>query len=85
MGQLHLAWYYTRSKKKFKPTNIEINENEWPKVTVQLPVYNEVYVIDRLIKGPCRSSAWCSIERLLLSIASKTFKSTEADQTYLFQ
>lgn len=41
--------------------------------------------IDRLIKGPCRSSAWCSIERLLLSIASKTLKSTEADQIYLFQ
>lgn len=51
MGQLHLAWYYTRNKKKFNPSNIKITENALPKVTVQLPVYNEVYVIDRLIKA----------------------------------
>ena len=51
LGQLHLAWYYTRHRKKSKPSSFKNKENEWPKVTVQLPVYNEVYVIDRLIKA----------------------------------
>lgn len=45
--QLHLTWLYlTRTKQPLKPT---IALQEWPAVTVQLPVYNERYVIERLL------------------------------------
>ncbi len=48
ISQLHLTWYYRKSKggptqrPKFDPLNA-------PKVTVQLPIYNELYVVERLI------------------------------------
>ena len=44
--QLHLTWLYlSRSPKQTQP----IVPQEWPYVTVQLPVYNERYVVSRLI------------------------------------
>ena len=47
LGQLHLTLHYIRSKKK---TNSTLSAfEELPLVTVQLPVYNEFYVIDRLL------------------------------------
>jgi cellulose synthase/poly-beta-1,6-N-acetylglucosamine synthase-like glycosyltransferase len=48
-GQLHLAWIYARKKgqKTSKPASV----NEWPNVTVQLPLYNERYVVERLLKS----------------------------------
>jgi cellulose synthase/poly-beta-1,6-N-acetylglucosamine synthase-like glycosyltransferase len=44
--QLHLTWLYLYRSPKQTPT---IAPQEWPTVTVQLPVYNERYVVSRLI------------------------------------
>lgn len=48
LGQLNLVWFYLRSKKK-PATQIKATE-EFPLVTIQLPVYNERYVAERLIR-----------------------------------
>ena len=47
LGQLHLTWHYLRSLKESRPSTTL--PAHWPKVTVQLPVYNERYVVERLI------------------------------------
>src|SRR5688572_12810324 len=44
--QLHLTWLYLTRSSKQPPA---INLQKWPTVTVQLPVYNERYVVSRLI------------------------------------
>ncbi len=47
IGQLHLTWHYLRSLREAKePVRQPI---AWPRVTVQLPIYNEKYVVSRLI------------------------------------
>ena len=46
--QMHLLIKYLRPSTP-KTGNHRINEEDWPDVTVQLPVYNEKYVIERLI------------------------------------
>lgn len=50
LGQLHLTWHYRRSKdlqsSKDSPTDANL-----PKVTVQLPVFNEKYVAQRLVEN----------------------------------
>ncbi|MBC8046860.1 MAG: glycosyltransferase [Fimbriimonadaceae bacterium] len=55
--QLSLAIHYLKYKKNLKehPENIEmeIPEGKYPFVTVQLPIYNELYVIERLIDAVC--------------------------------
>lgn len=50
--QLNLAIHYVRRfrRKLVKP---EIKESEWPMVTIQLPVFNELYVVERLIDAVC--------------------------------
>ncbi|MBL3655047.1 cellulose synthase family protein [Fulvivirga sediminis] len=50
LGQLHLTWHYLNASIKKKPLN---PLKEYPRVTVQLPVYNEKYVIERLIDAAC--------------------------------
>ncbi len=47
ISQLHLTWLYVRNKRSVKET-IPPSPFE-PFVTVQLPVYNEKYVVDRLL------------------------------------
>lgn len=47
LGQLNLAWHYLKSKKEEKKSGFLI-EN-FPCVTIQLPVFNEKYVVERLI------------------------------------
>jgi cellulose synthase/poly-beta-1,6-N-acetylglucosamine synthase-like glycosyltransferase len=48
LAQLHLVILYRRGRKtKKRPV---LGENDWPIVTVQLPVYNEKYVIERLVR-----------------------------------
>ena len=51
LGQLHLSWHYLTNKKEDKQDKKLINAQSsgLPKVTVQLPIYNELYVVDRLI------------------------------------
>jgi cellulose synthase/poly-beta-1,6-N-acetylglucosamine synthase-like glycosyltransferase len=48
----YLLYEYTkhRDKKPGPPPEID----EWPVVTIQLPIYNEMYVVDRLIDAVCR-------------------------------
>ncbi|GCC52143.1 glycosyl transferase family 2 [Chryseotalea sanaruensis] len=49
LSQLHLTWIYLKHKKK---TNLaKWSEDFIPHVTVQLPVYNEKYVVKRLLKA----------------------------------
>ncbi|CAN5355995.1 glycosyltransferase family 2 protein [soil metagenome] len=50
LGQLHLTWHYLR-KKNNGPSlpSDQIGEVNLPKVTVQLPIYNELYVVERLL------------------------------------
>lgn len=55
LAQLNLLFNYLKSKKTKK--EIEkfnfLNENEIPFVTIQLPIYNEKYVVERLLKSIC--------------------------------
>lgn len=48
ISQLHLTWVYIKSRKK-KETATVFDGNFEPHVTVQLPVFNEKYVVERLI------------------------------------
>lgn len=48
LGQLHLTWLYRKQKQKPTPHHDEKFE---PNVTIQLPVYNEKYVVERLIEA----------------------------------
>lgn len=54
LGQLHLTWHYLKNKKKQTTANQPILScTDLPVVTVQLPVYNELYVVKRLIMAIC--------------------------------
>ncbi len=50
-GQLSLIIVYLRSERKRRAAaaSVAMNPADLPRVTVQLPVYNELYVIERLI------------------------------------
>ena len=47
--QLSLALAYSKQKKAVKKTSCSMEGKEWPRVTIQLPVYNELYVVERLL------------------------------------
>lgn len=49
ISQLHLTWIYLTHKKK--TALLAWSENFIPHVTVQLPIYNEKYVVERLLKA----------------------------------
>lgn len=52
LGQLSLIIIYLLSEHKRKASILAANSVDWsrlPRVTVQLPVYNELYVVERLI------------------------------------
>lgn len=52
-----LVWLYFRNKKKeatSKNAPQHFAENDLPFVTIQLPIFNEQYVIDRLVDACCR-------------------------------
>jgi cellulose synthase/poly-beta-1,6-N-acetylglucosamine synthase-like glycosyltransferase len=48
LAQGHLLVHFFKFKKESQQVPHQI-PNPWPKVTVQLPVYNELYVVERLI------------------------------------
>jgi len=50
--QLHLLWQYR--KKKDVPPVVPPPPREWPMVTIQLPIYNELFVAERLIDNIAR-------------------------------
>ncbi|MFN3939648.1 MAG: glycosyltransferase, partial [Chitinophagales bacterium] len=53
LTQLSLAIHYLKYKRSLsneeKNIRLNISESAYPEVTVQLPVYNELYVVERLI------------------------------------
>lgn len=51
LGQAYLLFFYLKSKKETDV--IPILPAEIPRVTVQLPLYNELYVVKRLIDAVC--------------------------------
>jgi len=52
LGQLHLTWHYRKKKPHSQPDPLDLTKA--PKVTVQLPVFNERYVVERLIDAVTR-------------------------------
>jgi cellulose synthase/poly-beta-1,6-N-acetylglucosamine synthase-like glycosyltransferase len=53
ISQLNLLYYYLRSKKhQEKPPVFNLSKaGETPFVTIQLPLYNEMYVVERLLRN----------------------------------
>jgi len=49
LSQAYLLYYYLKSKKQ-KTNNIFLLKKKLPRITIQLPIYNEIYVIERLFK-----------------------------------
>src|SRR5690554_3036671 len=54
LGQLHLAYHYLRAKKKQAVVETPDMIGEYPKACVQLPIYNEKYVVNRLVDAVCQ-------------------------------
>jgi cellulose synthase/poly-beta-1,6-N-acetylglucosamine synthase-like glycosyltransferase len=52
MHRYQLVWQYYRNRKKYNP-NPPKHFEELPQVTIQLPIFNEQFVIDRLIEACC--------------------------------
>ncbi|HNP18121.1 MAG TPA: glycosyltransferase family 2 protein [Fulvivirga sp.] len=52
LGQLHLTWHYLKGKKELQTVVKPLTD--YPLVTVQLPVFNEKYVVERLIDAVCQ-------------------------------
>ncbi len=50
-GQLHLVITFYRNRAKSHPVPPLTDENELPFVTIQLPIYNELYVVERLLEA----------------------------------
>jgi cellulose synthase/poly-beta-1,6-N-acetylglucosamine synthase-like glycosyltransferase len=48
LAQGHLLVHFFKFKKESNQSPPQV-PNSWPKVTVQLPIYNELYVVERLI------------------------------------
>jgi cellulose synthase/poly-beta-1,6-N-acetylglucosamine synthase-like glycosyltransferase len=52
LHRYHLVYLYMRNKDKVaKPAG---HFENLPKVTIQLPIYNEIYVVERLVEAACR-------------------------------
>ena len=48
LSQLYLTWVYIRPKRN-QEIQEQIKSDFYPEITVQLPIYNEKYVVERLI------------------------------------
>ncbi|MEZ4829517.1 MAG: glycosyltransferase family 2 protein [Bacteroidia bacterium] len=51
IGQLHLVFTFLRKRNQFSPAPPLAGNENLPFVTVQLPVYNELYVVERLLEA----------------------------------
>lgn len=49
MIQINLVWNYLTKRKTSH--EISLSQEEYPHITIQLPIYNELYVVERLIKS----------------------------------
>ena len=53
--QFNLLYHYRKAEKSVLPCTEQLDsDNAWPVVTVQLPIFNERYVVDRLIDRICK-------------------------------
>jgi cellulose synthase/poly-beta-1,6-N-acetylglucosamine synthase-like glycosyltransferase len=51
---LVMIYYYHKTQKVVARKAVPYaNDADWPVVTLQLPLYNEMYVVDRLVKSVC--------------------------------
>ncbi len=53
LAQAHLVYRYLKNRKIKNANTLEQKFYSLPYVTVQLPVYNEMYVVERLIDAVC--------------------------------
>ena len=51
--RMHLIRLYRRTRNQ-RPPQPPAAPNDWPRVTVQLPVYNERFVVESLLEAACR-------------------------------
>ncbi len=65
LSQLHLTWHY-RKRKNISSENLSLDLSDAPRVTVQLPIFNELYVVDRLIDAVAKFNY--PIEKLEIQI-----------------
>ena len=49
--RFHIAWLYLKNR-KISPKSVTLTD--WPTITVQLPLFNERYVVERLIEHVCQ-------------------------------
>jgi cellulose synthase/poly-beta-1,6-N-acetylglucosamine synthase-like glycosyltransferase len=50
----YLVYVYMKYKDRVPPPLPPLDPKDLPRVTIQLPIYNEMYVVDRLIEAVCR-------------------------------
>lgn len=53
LAQGHLLFHFLKARKEWASTP-QVIPSTWPKVTVQLPVFNELYVVERLIDAAAK-------------------------------
>jgi cellulose synthase/poly-beta-1,6-N-acetylglucosamine synthase-like glycosyltransferase len=53
LHRLHLTWTFVRWRSRARPHAPASVDRDLPRITVQLPIYNERYVADRLIRTAC--------------------------------
>jgi cellulose synthase/poly-beta-1,6-N-acetylglucosamine synthase-like glycosyltransferase len=51
--QFHLLYHYKKYHNSKHPEPEPLQDHEWPAVTIQLPIFNEMYVVERLIDNIC--------------------------------
>ncbi len=54
MHRYYLVWAFFKHRDNVPGPPPAVAESEWPKVTIQLPIYNERYVIERLVDSVAR-------------------------------
>ena len=47
-------YLYARHRKATPASKIPARKDDYPRITIQLPIYNERYVVRRLIDAVCR-------------------------------
>ena len=53
LSQLNLLYHYLRQSRSNKLPAKDTKNYDWPFVTIQLPIFNEMYVVERLIDKIC--------------------------------
>ena len=48
------AILFLRARKALKPSNVTAVPSTWPAITIQLPIYNEKYTVERLLDSVTR-------------------------------